>query len=304
MLRTFRLLACLPLPLLQALGAVLGVLVFLASTGYRRKLLDNLAVAGLPRALRWSCARHAGRMVGELPWVWFRPRHSVVQRVRCDDLAVVEAAEREGRGVLFVTPHLGAFEVTARWYATRGPITVLFKPPKQAALAGVLAAARNADGMQSAPTTLAGVRALIRALRRGEAVGLLPDQVPGDGEGRWVPFFGRPAWTMTLPMRLAQASGAAVVLAVGERLGAGLGWRVHLERLAEAPTPETLNAAMERWIRRLPAQYLWGYNRYKRPPGVPGPGPRASAQPGPAASSQPPAGDGADAHGRPGSAPR
>lgn len=268
MLRSFRLLARLPLGLLQALGAGLGLLVYLASPAYRRKLLRNLEIAGLPRGLRWACARHAGRMVAELPWIWFRPRATLARRVRCDDLPVLEAAEREGRGVLFMTPHLGAFEMTARWYATRAPITVLFKPPKQAALAQVLAAARNADGMQSAPTTLAGVRALLRGLRRGEAVGLLPDQVPGEGEGQWAPFFGAPAWTMTLPLRLAQASGAVVVLAVGERLRAGRGWHVHFERLAGAPTPEALNAAMERCILRFPAQYLWGYNRYKRPPGA------------------------------------
>lgn len=268
MLWSFRLLARLPLALLQALGAALGLLVYLGSPAYRRKLLANLEVAGLPRRLRWSCARHAGRMVGELPWIWFRPRAALAQRVVCDELQTLEAAEREGRGVLFMTPHLGAFEVTARWYALRAPITVLFKPPKTAALGAMLAEARNADGMQSAPTTLAGVRALIRALRRGEAVGLLPDQVPGGGEGRWASFFGAPAWTMTLPLRLAQASGAAVVLAVGERLGAGKGWRIHVERLSGAPTPETLNAAMERCILRLPTQYLWGYNRYKRPLGA------------------------------------
>ena len=268
MLRSFRLLARLPLGLLQAVGAGLGLFVYLASPAYRRKLLHNLAIAGLPRSLRWSCARHAGRMVGELPWVWFRPRAALARQVRCDDLPVLEAAEREGRGVLFLTPHLGAFEATARWYATRAPITVLFKPPRQAALAEVLAAARNADDMQSAPTTLAGVRTLLRALRRGEAVGLLPDQVPGDGEGQWAPFFGAPAWTMTLPLRLAQATGAVVVLAAGERLGRGKGWRMHFERFDAVPTPEALNAAMERLILRFPAQYLWGYNRYKRPPGT------------------------------------
>lgn len=254
-----------PLALLQTAGAALGVLVYLVSGAYRRKLRANLAIAGLPQRLRWSSAAHAGRMVGELPWVWFRPAAALAARVRCDDLAVLEDAERAGSGVLFVTPHLGAFEVTARWYATRAPITVLFKPPRQPALAEVVEAARNGDGMQSAPTTFAGVRMLIRALRRGEAVGLLPDQVPGEGEGEWASFFGRPAWTMTLPLRLVQSSGATVVLAVGERLGSGAGWRLHLERFDGEPTPAALNAVMERIIRRFPAQYLWGYNRYKRP---------------------------------------
>jgi KDO2-lipid IV(A) lauroyltransferase len=196
----------------------------------------------------------------------------LLARVRCDDVPVLDAAEREGRGVLFLTPHLGAFELTARFYAARAPITVLFKPPKQATLARAMAAGRNAGAMRSAPASLAGVRTLLRALRRNEAVGLLPDQVPGDGEGEWTPFFGAPAYTMTLPLRLAQASGAAVVLATGERLGWGAGWRIHLERMEETPTPRAVNEAMERLVRRLPPQYLWGYNRYKRPAArAPGP---------------------------------
>lgn len=268
MLGLFRLLSLLPLGVLQAAGALLGMLVYLGSAGYRRRLLTNLAGAGLPSALAWPCARQAGRMVGELPWIWFRPAARVLARVACDDIAVLEAAERKGRGVLFLTPHLGAFEVTARYYAARAPITVLFKPPKQAALAGLLAAARNAGAMRSAPTTLAGVRALLRALRSGQAVGLLPDQVPGGGEGRWTAFFGEPAYTMTLPQRLADATGASVVLAVGERLRTGRGWRLHLQAFDQAPTPAALNAAMERLILRWPEQYLWGYNRYKTPAGV------------------------------------
>jgi len=268
MLPMFRLIGRLPLAVLQLAGALLGQLAYALSPSYRAKLRRNLALAGYPGRLRGACARQAGRMVGELAFVWFRPLEAVAARVVCDDVAVLDAAERDGRGVLFLTPHLGAFEVTARYYATRRPITVMFKPPKQAPLARVLAAARTLPTMHSAPATLAGVRTLLRALRRGEAVGLLPDQVPGEGEGQWVPFFGQPAYTMTLPLRLAQSSGAVVVLAVGERLRAGAGWRLHLERMQEAPTAAALNAAMERLIRRLPTQYLWGYNRYKRPAGA------------------------------------
>lgn len=270
-----RLLGRLPLGLLQGLGGLFGLLVYAASPVYRARLVENLRIAGLPADLRWRCAIQTGRMVGELPWVWFRPRHRLLERVRCDHVAVLEAAEREGRGVLFLTPHLGAFEVVARYYASRAPITVLFKPPRRQALGALLLAAREGGGMRTAPATLAGVRTLLRALRGLEAVGLLPDQVPGTGEGVWVDFFAAPAYTMTLPERLAQNTSAAVVLAVGERLRLGEGWRVHFERLQGRPTPAELNQAMERLIRRLPTQYLWAYNRYKRPAGAPAPERRA-----------------------------
>ena len=275
MLALFRLLSRLPLGLLQAAGAAFGVLVYLCSPSYRAKLDANLAQAGLARSLRWSCARHAGRMIAELPFVWFRPLRAIVARVRTEGLPVLEATAREGGGVLYLTPHLGTFEVCARYLSERGPITVMFKPPKQAPIERLMAAARNAGAMKAVPANLSGVRAMLRALRRGEAVGLLPDQVPGVGEGQWAPFFGRPAYTLTLPLRLAQASAATVVLLACERLAAGRGWRLHVERFEGVPTPEALNAAMERLVMRSPAQYLWGYNRYKQPrdgPGAPAAG--------------------------------
>jgi len=260
-----RMLGSLPLGLLRALGAALGVAACLFSAGYRRKLLANLRTAGYGSAAdAWRAAAEAGRMVGELPFVWRRAPAELARHVVCDDLALLEAAEARG-GIVFLTPHLGAFEVIARFYASRAPITVLYKPPRKTWLRPLLELSRAAGAMRAVPATLAGVRAMLRALRAGEAVGLLPDQVPDLGEGRWAPFFGRPAWTMTLPQRLAEQPGVQVMLAVGERLGGARGWRLHLETMDETPTPEALNARMEALIRRFPSQYLWGYNRYKRP---------------------------------------
>jgi KDO2-lipid IV(A) lauroyltransferase len=131
--------------------------------------------------------------------------------------------------------------------------------------------ARNRPGMQAVPTTLAGVRQMIKALRRGEAVGLLPDQVPPEGQGLWTPFFGRDAYTMTLAVRLAQQTGAAVLLARCERLSWGRGFLLVLEPLSAALDDSLeaavlqINRAMEHVIRQCPDQYLWGYARYKRP---------------------------------------
>jgi len=215
--------------------------------------------------MRLPAARAAGAMVGELAWVWFRPSDQVDRRVHCADVAPLAQAHALGRGVLILTPHLGCFEVAAPWVARRWPITVIYRQPRRAALDVLLRAARNRGDLAAAPATLAGVRALLRALRRGEAVGLLPDQVPGEGEGRWAPFLGAPAYTMTLPQRLVQASGAAVVLLSVARLPGGRGWTLRLKRFEAEPTPQAINAAMEALIRECPDQYLWGYNRYKTP---------------------------------------
>ena len=258
----------LPLGAARTLGAGAGLAAFALSPGYRGKLRTNLGRAGytgMGPVVR--AAIEAGRMAGELPFIWMRPSAAIASRVQCDDLAVLEAAERVGRGILFLTPHLGAFEVTARWYARRAPITVMFRPPRKPALGALLDCARGGDGLVPVPAALSGVRAMLRALRAGAAVGVLPDQVPGAGEGRWAMFFDEPAYTMTLPMKLAQATGASVVIAVGERVSGG--WRIRLETFEPVPSPEALNARMEELIRRVPHQYLWGYNRYKQPDGVP-----------------------------------
>jgi KDO2-lipid IV(A) lauroyltransferase len=208
-----------------------------------------------------------------------RPPRAGSPRVTWRGDPLVEEALARGRGVLFLTPHLGCFEVTAQAYAERfgplhGPITVMYRPARKAWLRPLVDTARTRPGLAAAPATLAGVRQMIRALRRGEAVGLLPDQVPPADMGVWAPFFGRPAYTMTLAARLVRQTGATPLLAWGERLPRGRGYVVHLARFDE-PLPEVddaqaesaavVNRAMERLIRQRPQQYLWGYDRYKTP---------------------------------------
>ena len=268
------LLSRLPLRLLHALGAGAGLVVYALSPDYRQKLDQMLGFAGLRSgAMRRRAAAEAGRFALELPWVWLRPLDEVLARIGPIDWSPLDAVMAGGNGVLLLTPHLGCFEVAARCRAKLAPITVLYKPPRQPALRALVERARAIPGLTGAPANLAGVRTLLRALRRGEVVGLLPDQVPDAGEGEWAPFFDRPAYTMTLPGRLAQASGAGVCLLVAERLPRGRGWRVHVEAFTDTPTPAALNAGMERLVRRFPEQYLWGYNRYKQPAGAPPPDP-------------------------------
>ena len=267
----YRFLACLPLRLLHALGRGMGRLVYALPGRYRERLRAHAAQAGFPDArFAREAAAQSGAAMLELAWVWFRTDDALA-RVVCDDVAVLDAALAAKRPVLFLTPHLGGFEISARYAARRGPITVLFRPPRQAALVPLVEEARARSGVATAPTTMGGVRQLLRALRDGGQVGMLPDQVPGNGEGAWAPFFGREAYTMTLPARLAAQTGATVIGAACERLPRGQGWRVHL-RVIDGPVPDSpaaqaawINTAMEERIRLCPEQYLWSYNRYKQP---------------------------------------
>lgn len=273
LLLLFRALSRCPLPVLHALGTALGRLTWLLSPAYRRRLRDNLRQAGYEGHLNEAMAE-IGKSVLELPFVWCAPRERVMASCSGPDEDLIDRALATGRPILFLTPHLGCFEITAQWFSRRRPITVMYRPPRKSALRPLMEDARRRAGMTLAPATLAGVRILLKTLKSGGVVGLLPDQVPQQGEGLWAPFFGRPAYTMTLPAKLAQMSDALVLLAWGERLPQGRGYVVRFRpftRALEGP-PEAqahvINQAMEALIAERPAQYLWGYNRYKVPDGV------------------------------------
>lgn len=274
----FRFLSRWPLPALHAVGWVVGWLSFLLSPSYRRKLFTHAALAGYPRAVALASVSEAGKMVTELPRLWLGgPVH-----LEWDGMPLIEDALAEGKGVLFLTPHLGCFEVTAQLVAQRFgermPVTVLYRPARQPWLREIMEQARNRPGLSTAPTTLAGVKQLIKALKLHQAVGLLPDQVPPQGQGVWAPFFGREAYTMTLSGRLALTAGARVLLIWGERLSWGRGYRVRLRPfrpeqggvLSSDPRQAAveINEAMEGLVRECPQQYIWSYDRYKAPSGV------------------------------------
>ncbi|MVW79381.1 lysophospholipid acyltransferase family protein [Bordetella sp. 02P26C-1] len=277
LLALFRFIALLPLPVLHVLGRFLGRVVYAFPGRYRQRLRANAAQAGYPDpSFARRAAAETGAMMMEMPKVWFRPEESLAKTVS-DDFHVVEQALAENRGILFLTPHLGCFEITARYVAIARhiPVTVMFRPPRMAAFAPLLDTARNTPGLQAVPANRQGVREFVRTLRRGGTVGLLPDQAPGEGDGVWAPFFGRMAYTMTLAGKLAAQTGVAVIVLAGERLPRGRGWRIHFSRVPE-PLPDDpqaqatlFNAAMEKLIRQMPEQYLWSYNRYKTPRGAP-----------------------------------
>jgi KDO2-lipid IV(A) lauroyltransferase len=279
MLPLLRLAAHLPLPLLHVLGVVLGWAVYLLSPRYRRYLKGNLTNAGLGGLrLRAAVVAESGKSAMEIPAIWLRTHEQAAALVvETKGWEHVDTGARAGHGLIFVTPHLGCWEAAGKYIASRMPITVMYSPPKMRSLEPLMRAGRDRGGaMKSVPADLSGVRAMLKALRRGEAIGVLPDQVPGLGEGEWVEFFGKPAYTMTLVARLSAQTGAPVFVCYAERLPWWRGYRFVVEpplasQASESPV-RSLNRSLEEIIRRCPQQYQWAYNRYKVPAGVQAPG--------------------------------
>jgi KDO2-lipid IV(A) lauroyltransferase len=272
----FRFLSIFPLPVLHALGSALGWLVYLASPSYRRRMNANLELAGYASYRRKAVAE-AGKSIIELAFAWCAPPERVNRACTVENFELVRSTLAAGRGIVFLTPHLGCFEMTAQQIAREVALTVMYRPPRKSALKPLVEDARARENLHLAPANLSGVRILVKALRSGQPVGILPDQVPQEGEGVWAPFFGRPAYTMTLPAKLAQLGRADIVLTYAERLPGGRGYVVRFVPfdgdLSGTPAEQAaaINRAMEQLIARCPAQYFWSYNRYKQPQGVDAP---------------------------------
>lgn len=274
----FRLIAMLPLSALHSLGALVGHVTFAMSREYAARTEENLRQAHLATdekhfaVLRDQAISEAGKGMVELPWVWCSSQEQVCATVKsCYGWEHMEAAHARGKGIILLTPHWGCFEVVGQYVGQYLPLTCLYRSPRQEWLEKIMRSGRERGLARLATADISGVRVLLKALKRGEAIGLLPDQVPSQGEGEWVDFFSRPAYTMTLSGRLAHASGATVLLAFAERLPRGVGYVLRFEPLPldfSRPVTMQINTALERVIAISPAQYLWSYNRYKVPQGV------------------------------------
>ncbi|WP_027468609.1 lysophospholipid acyltransferase family protein [Deefgea rivuli] len=285
MLLTFcKLFAKLPLPLLQALGWVMGWLVWWGSAHHRKVLTTNLKQSAIAkneldytRLLRSSIPAH-GVAALELLAHWMRPIPDLMDLVHEKrGWEHVEAAIASDRAIIFVSPHLGALEMVGVCIAGLIPkkLAPLYRPPKQDYLEPLMIYSRSRGGAEPAPANASGVRVLLKTLKQGGVAYLLPDQAPGGGEGVWVPFFGKPAYTMTLLSKLVKSSNAIVLPCYVERLGIGKGYRFHVQPFVGELNGDVehdatiLNQNIENLIQQIPEQYFWSYSRYKHPAGAP-----------------------------------
>ncbi|WP_047541462.1 lysophospholipid acyltransferase family protein [Methylotenera versatilis] len=261
----------LPLRVLHGLGFCLGTLLFYCMPQAKKRTITNIKQSQLakPPLEVKEIARKSfvelGKAIFETPMIWQKKEADILPLVKqVHGWEVVKDALQLGKGIIFLTPHLGCFEITSIYYGNRHPITVLYRPPKLKWLERLILNGRKRTGVTLAEANASGVRKLMQALKRNEAIGILPDQIPAAGEGEWADFFGKPAYTMTLASKLAEKTGATVLMAFGERLVNGAGYDIHITRLESITTTTLLNNAIEQQIALNPTQYLWRYDRYKQ----------------------------------------
>lgn len=266
----------LPLRAVHAVGAGVGHLMLWRRTSSMRHMDTNLRIVR-PQATRdehaallRAAARECGKSASEIAKIWgggATRALDLVREVRGE--ALLDAALAARSGVIIAAPHLGCWEVLNYWLCRKTPMAILYRPPHVGALEGLLRKVRGALAPTQVRADGAGVRTLYKRLAAGGTVGILPDQKPREGEGRFAPFFGREALTMVLLPRLAARTGACVLFAFAERLPRGAGYRIHLlpapAGVADADLDvacAALNRGVQDCIGLAFTQYQWQYKRY------------------------------------------
>ncbi|MEM7053085.1 MAG: lysophospholipid acyltransferase family protein [Pseudomonadota bacterium] len=274
-----RLSAWLPLPLTRVLALVLGKLVnswpgrpFKRT---RQRIFDHLQLAFPEKSkleLRDLRRRNLIEMLStvlESGPLWYRSGEWLEQRVQLNGWEQVEQAQNSGRGVLFVSGHIGNWEANALYLTLRLPIVFLYKAPRSKKVDELLIQRRARFGGHFVAAGSPALRQILRQLKTGGAAGLMFDQRPKAGDSVIAPFFGQPVETMTLVHELAKRTGCLVLMVACTRLPDSAGWKISIKPMDEAfdqlnstQAASHLNAALEQWIRKVPAQYLWQYKRF------------------------------------------
>ena len=262
----------LPLILIQLLGILVGHIFHIFNKKSRELLISNLTNSkiyksnkDLKKAINKNIGE-TGKTILEGFAIWVSKEKRILSWVKeVEGLEEIQKAHKNNKGIIFLTPHLGCYEITSIYYGSKFPLTILYRPPRQKWLTHLIKKGRQKGMNRLAPTDKSGIKLILKALINSEAVGILPDQAANKGEGEWVNFFGRPAYTMILVSKLAKKTGANIIIAFGERLDLGKGFKIHLKSLPSnyILTPKNMNKVLEEEIRKAPDQYLWNYDKHK-----------------------------------------
>ncbi len=281
-----RSLALLPLGMARSLGALIGKVSWLMSSRMAQTTCINLAMCfpeleqSKRKLLGKASIINTCQTISECGAAWSWPAEKIMEHIfEVEGLELLQRSQAGGKGSVVLAPHLGNWEVFGVYLNTCGcgQSSQLYQAPRSKALHELIYSARSRVGAKLVATDTRGVAMLLKALKSGEIVGILPDQVPPESGGDFAPFFGKQVLTMSLVSRLIQKTGASAVIgcAVRVRFGNKAGWKIIFREpdnnIYAGHITESLvglNASIENVVNEFPEQYQWEYKRFKRlPPG-------------------------------------
>ena len=273
------LLARLPWSLQRVLGRGIGRLLMVLFGSRRRVAARNLALcfpeldADAQAALLRRSFEELGIGLFEFARAWWGSVEPMRGKVTVEGLEHLQAARDGGRGVIIISGHFVTLELAARLMCDHAPLAGMYRPHDGAVMEW--AVLRGRLRYATAMFTREELRPALRHLKQGGLLWVAPDQDTRRGDSVFVPFFGRPAYSLTSTHQLARLSGAAVLGFAHVRHDDG-SYTLQLTPAFEnfpstdatADTARVM-AAIETMIRAAPTQYLWIHRRFKRQPDQP-----------------------------------
>ncbi len=262
------------------LAGRLGLLVYWLSEKRRGVINTNLKIAFPEKSdserkrLAKQASIASGKLLAEFAKAWLGSKAEIkaefTQVVQRD---LIDASVQNNQPVIIATPHIGNWEYLVQWVQIHYAMFGLYSASPIPQLDRLIYHARSKFGCQPFAADQRGVLNLLRKLKAGGLMVILPDQVPQKGAGVHVPFFGQPAYTMTLLHKMIQKTGAKLLFAYCIRNTEQPGFSLQIEA-ADFDTQEAnvevfntaLNQQLEGIIRKHPEQYVWDYKRFKAQP--------------------------------------
>src|SRR5210317_7782 len=272
MIVILKLLFSLPLLIIHLLGCFLGMMMYFFDAKFRERVSKNIKEAKIvsgkieTKSLIVKNSMHIGMALMETFTIWFASSTKIKKLVKKTiNWDLIEQQKSKGRGIIFLTPHMGSFEITAQYYGINHPIKVMFKPSKREWINNLMFYGRNKNHVSPVNIEMSGMKQILKSLKNGEAVGILPDQVPPEGHGAWSKFFNQRVYSMTLIEKLHKLTQAPIIFALGRRKKIGMGFEIELFSYEDEVTVQSIDQFIEKIVRTAPEQYLWNYRRYKLP---------------------------------------
>ena len=275
----YRLLSLLSLCAIQRIGAGLGKLLWATRSRMAKTTVTNLRLcfpelsAAEINLLAQNSLIETGKTIVETGacWNWTLEKcRSVIRYIEGERL-FADCCKNE-RGLILLMPHLSTWEILHPVLTQHTHFTAMYKPPKIRPLDSWMQAVRNRASATMVPANRKGVSELMKALKSGGCIVVLPDQEPERESGVFAPFFGIETLTMTLVHGLATKTGAQLLEVNAKLLPNAEGFDV-IFRDANAVNTEdartaltAMNAVIEAAVREIPEQYQWEYKRFKRRP--------------------------------------
>ncbi len=194
--------------------------------------------------------------------------YELIKNVYSENL--IEEAIEENKGIIFMTPHHGSWEMSGLYAASKIKTFTMYKPLRNKILDDFVYKGRKTKGSSLVETDNFGVKKLLKALREKYGIGILPDHTPKINQGVMSTFFGVPVNTTTLIYKLSRKNKIPIIYLFAERLESGKGFDIHVGRveeefykLDEKEAADFLNSIIESLVSKNVFQYLWSYERFR-----------------------------------------